>query len=287
MSKKKHKLLFGGHISIAGGLDKVFEKGESLGFTTIQIFSKSNRQWKSKKISPEEIEKFKYAFKKSSIESVFVHASYLINIGSSKKEIYQKSTEALAEELQRCQLLSLPYLILHPGSRQNSTEEECLNLISNNINEVFDSIKGSTAILLENSSGAGTHVGYSFEQLAKIIDKIHQKNRIGICIDTCHAFAAGYDISSKQTYEQMWKNFNDILGYDLLKVIHLNDSKKECGSRIDRHEHIGQGKIGKNAFKYLFNDRHLYNIPKILETPHKSLEDYIPDIKTIMEIVTE
>lgn len=285
MITKKDALLFGAHMSITGGLEKCFERGESIGCTAIQIFTKSNRSWHAKEITDNDASLFIETSKQSSIKSVVVHASYLINLGSENKITNDKSVYALIEEVKRCQKLGLRYLILHPGAKQGSTENECLNIISKNINHVFSETSDQVMILLENTAGMGSSVGYTFEQLAQIIDGVKNKKRIGICFDTCHAFAAGYDFSAESGYKKMWEEFDAILGINNLKAMHINDSKKECGSKVDRHEHIEKGKIGKEAFKLLFNDEKFLNIPKILETPIEIMEDFIPDMKRIIDLI--
>ena len=288
MKKRDEILLLGAHMSIADGIEKSITRGESIGCTAIQIFTKSNRQWSAKEITDESAKLFKETYNNSSIKSVIVHASYLINIGSESEITNKKSIKALSEELDRCEILDLPYLVLHPGSRQNTKEEDCLNRIANGINEIFSQDTGKTTLLLENMAGMGTSVGHKFEQLAKIYEQIEQKKRIGICFDTCHAFAAGYDFRIKKGYEDMWKEFDDILGLKLLKAMHINDCTKECGSKVDRHAHIGKGQINTEAFKLLFNDERFLDIPKVLETPiKKEIEEYIPDLKVIVNLLTQ
>lgn len=287
MNKKINSTLFGAHISVAGGLEKCFQRGEALGCTSIQIFTKSNRQWAAKKITDGEAILFREAHKKSSIKSVIVHASYLINIGSPNPEIQNKSINALIEEVSRCQTLGIPYLVLHPGSKQESPQEECLKLISDNLNYVFDKVPGECSILLENMAGMGSSVAHTFEQLSKIIERVKDKNRIGVCFDTCHAFSAGYNFNTQADYDQMWKSFDDIIGLNKLKALHINDSKKECGSKVDRHANILKGYISKEAFKLLFNDERFFDIPKILETPVDSEEEFADDIKTIVDLIEQ
>ncbi len=287
MSDKKHRLLIGAHISIAGGLEKAIERGESIECTTIQIFTKSNRQWKAKHLTKEEIENFKDACKQSNIKPVVAHATYLINIGSPKKEVEQKSIKALKLELERCEKLGIPYLVLHPGSCLKTDETECLNRIAANLDYIFEQVPDHTQVLLETMAGQGSSTCYSFEQIAHIIKKSKHQKRIGVCLDTCHIFAAGYDLRTKKNYNKVWKNFDNTVGLHKLKAIHANDSKKELGSRIDRHEDIGKGKLGKNAFKLLFNDKRFFDIPKIIETPKETLEDDAHNIKTIMSLLSK
>ena len=286
MAEKKHSLLFGTHISIAGGIHLAIERGESIGCTAIQIFTKSNRQWSAKKITDKEIELFKDAIKKSSIQSVITHATYLINIGSPNKTTSEKSITALHKELERCDQLGIPYLILHPGSHLGTGEEECLQRISDNLNDIFDQTPGKTKILLETMAGQGSNVCYQFEHIAHIYSTSSFKKRLGVCFDTCHAFVAGYDFRTKKTYENMWKTFDKIIGLKQLKAIHINDSKKELGSRVDRHEDIGKGKLGLEPFKLLFNDERFFDIPKILETPKDDLKDDLRNMHTIKKLIS-
>ena len=287
MKKKKPTLLLGAHMSIAGGLEKSIEQGESIDCTCIQIFTKSNRQWKATPLKKESVEAFKSAYKKSPlIQCVAAHTSYLINIGSPNKEINKKSVDSLELELKRAETLAIPYLILHPGSHGASTPQECIELIAQRLNEVLERNQCKTIILLENMGGQGSAVGYTFEQLAEIYKKIKNKKRVGFCFDTCHAFVAGYDFRDKKSYNALWKEFDHILGINNIKVFHINDSKKELGSRVDRHEDIGKGKLGLEPFRLLFNDKKFYDIPKILETPkEKDLKDDIKNINTIKKLL--
>ncbi len=267
------KLLLGAHMSIAGGLSESITRGESIGCTAIQIFTKSNRQWSSQELSPEEIKKFKERQKNSTVKIVIAHASYLINLGSPDPDIFRKSVIAATKELLVCEDLAIPYLVLHPGSYTTSSPEVAIQSIAHGIEKIFNHVPGKTMILLETMAGQGTTIGKTFAELAAIRNLIKDKNRVGICLDTCHVFAAGYDISTKKGYEKLWSEFDTMLGIEQLKAIHLNDSKKECGSHVDRHENIGEGLIGKEGFSFLMNDPALAAIPKILETPKSSLED--------------
>jgi deoxyribonuclease IV len=270
---KKHSLLLGAHMSIAKHLYQAVERGESIGCTAMQIFTKSNRQWHAKPLTQEEIDQFKKTLSESSIQSVMVHASYLLNIGSANADLEKKSVTALEIELSRCAELGVPHLILHPGSHTSTDEQKCLERISKNIDATLEKVP-HTAILLEIMAGQGSQVGSTFEQLAEIIKHSHHKKRIGICFDTCHAFAAGYDFTTEKTYHAMWDQFDKIIGLEKLHAIHMNDSLKELGSAVDRHADIGKGKIGLRAFELLMNDPQLFNVPKILETPRAELADF-------------
>lgn len=265
---KKKQLLLGAHMSIAGGYEQAIIKGESIGCTAIQIFTKSSRQWKAKPISKEQALLFKKTLEESSsVKSVMAHASYLINIASSDTILAKKSVDALIEELQRCHDLEIPFLVLHPGAYGKASPEESLKLVSENLNYVFEQETGLTMILLENTAGQGSSVGATFEQLGTIYDGVKNKSKIGFCFDTCHAFAAGYDFSTPEKYEAVWQHFDSIIGIKQLKAFHINDSSKDRGSHVDRHAHIGQGKIGIEGFRLLMNDSRFFDAPKILETP--------------------
>ncbi|MCL4229711.1 deoxyribonuclease IV [Candidatus Dependentiae bacterium] len=287
MPTRSPRLLLGAQVSIAQRIPLAFERGASIGCSTIQIFTKSNRQWGAKEITQQEIYDFQNMRKQFSISPVVAHATYLINIGSSDKQILQKSVKALTIELERCTLLDIPYLVLHPGSFKGSTEQKCLDQIATSINYVFEHYTGKTRLLLETMAGQGTSVCYRFEQISHVIGQVTQSSkRLGVCLDTCHVFAAGYDLRTPKAYNDMWQQFDETIGLGRLYAIHVNDSKKELGSRVDRHEKIGKGEIGLKAFELLFNDPRLFAIPKILETPEGTLDDYAVDIRTILELLS-
>ncbi len=278
-------LLLGAHMPITKGLTEAIEDGESLGCTTIQIFTKSSRQWKGKTLSQSNISAFRARHKQSPIGPIMAHASYLINIGSPNPLTLEKSIDALREELKRCDDLGVDFLVFHPGSALKSTEEECINKIAESINTVFDSIKTTSMLLLETTAGQGTNVGYTFEHLRDIIKQIKDKSRIGVCLDTCHIYAAGYDLSNEKTYNNVWRNFESIVGLRYLKAIHLNDSAQGLGSKKDRHAHIGKGQIGMEGFRLLMNDPQLFNIPKVLETPKDSLKEDAINLGLLVNLV--
>ena len=286
MEHKKHTLLLGAHISIAGGLEQAIYRGESIDCTVIQIFTKNNRQWFAKPLTKESIHLFKKAWHNSTIQSVVAHACYLINLGSPNIETRKKSTKSLAQELSRCTQLGIPYLVLHPGSKGEMDEQQCLQQIAQQINVALESTPDNTTLLLETLAGQGSNLCYRFEQLAQIYQLSQHKNRLGICFDTCHVFTSGYDKTTERAYEAVWKKFDNILGLDLLKVIHVNDSKKPLGSRVDRHEHIGKGALGFETFRLLFNDNRFFDIPKILETPKENLADDLRNMQIIRKLIT-
>ena len=265
-------LLIGAHMSIGGGFFNSLYSGKELGCTTIQIFTKSANQWKAKKLTSEDIDKFKQAQKEAGIFPVVGHDSYLINAGSGDKELLQKSREALLLELTRSEKLGLLYLVMHPGS--NPDEKEGIKRIANSLSWVHSKSKNyKTKICLETTAGQGSTIGYKFEQIAQIIDLTQENERLGVCYDTAHTFEASYDIRDKKAYEKTFKLFDKIIGLNKVKVIHMNDSKKDIGSRVDRHEHIGKGFIGLEGFRLILNDKRFEKIPKILETPKEENMD--------------
>jgi len=258
----------GAHMSIGGGIWRALERGKALGCDTIQIFTKNARSWRAKPLKGEEIEEFLKVKEATGIDPVVAHDTYLINLASPKEEVYSKSIEALWEELERASALRVPYLVMHPGAHLGSGEEEGLYRIARAINLIHQ--RGpdlGVMILLETTAGQESSLGWSFGQLARVIEMLEEDHRVGICFDTCHAFAAGYDLSSEEGYRRTFEELDEVLGLERLKVIHLNDSKAPCGSRIDRHEHIGRGEIGLEAFERLLNDERFATLPFIIETP--------------------
>ncbi len=284
--QQKHRLLLGAHMSIAGGLDQAIIQADQIGCTAVQFFSKSNRQWYAKPLTSANITQFKKTVDSSSIQATIIHASYLINIGSPDQQTSSRATAALQDELIRAEQLAVDYLVFHPGSHKQEGETACLDRIAHNINLILSQVEaGTTKLLLETMAGQGSSVGHTFEQLAYIYQTIEQKDRVGICLDTCHVFAAGYDISFRAGYEQVLASFDTIIGLDKLHTIHINDSKKPFGSHVDRHEHIGKGALGPEPFRYIFNDKRLAHIPKILETPKDSIEDDIQNLRRIKKLI--
>jgi len=267
------KTLLGAHLSIGGGFWQAIARAHQIGANCLQIFTKSNRQWAAKKITNEDVEKFLEAQKNFKINKIIVHASYLINLASEKKDVQEKSIKALAHEISRCQLLQIPYLVLHPGSNPSENIFEACQQIAKNINAAFKiTPPKETMVLLETMAGQGTTIGKKFEDLAEIIKHVTSKKNIGVCIDTCHIFAAGYEFDNEKSYKKLWKSFDEIIGLEKIKAIHINDSKKEFASCVDRHDHIGKGNIKTESFKLLMNDKKFNNIIKIIETP-KSTDD--------------
>jgi deoxyribonuclease-4 len=286
MEYKKHRLLLGAHVSIAGGVHHAFANGQRIGCTTIQCFTKSNRQWRTRQLLPEDIASFKSFHAQGLIDPIICHGSYLINVGSPDAATAEKSCIALQEELERCNILGIKYLVLHPGSHINTSVDECLERIARNVSMILQKVNGSTAIVFETMAGQGSSVGYTFEQLSWLIRNTAPSGNVGICLDTCHIFAAGYDFTTKKTYSTMWETFDTIIGRDYLKVIHCNDSTKPLGSHVDRHADIGKGLIGPEAFKLIMNDPTLFDIPKIIETPKENYHDDFRNMQTLISFLS-
>ena len=281
MTHKKN--LLGAHMSIAGGIENAYLSGASIDCTAIQYFTHSNRQWKIKPLTDQIVEAAKTARKKTGIIHDMVHASYLINVASSSPETRKKSYDMLGMELEHCARLGVKHLILHPGSRPDA--QEGIGMISEALDAVFKEHEVPVMILLENTAGQGSQIGHSFEQLAAIKKGITEKKRVGFCIDTCHLWAAGYDISTKKTYEQVWQQFNDLIGLIDIKALHINDSKQPLSSHVDRHAEIGKGTIGLEAFRLIMNDDRFTSVPKVLETPGKELNEFSENINVLKRLL--
>ena len=263
----------GAHVSASGGIENAPVNAHQIRATAFALFTKNQRQWESKPLTKESIEHFKsncekYQYKPAQI---LPHDSYLINLGHPDSESLNKSRFAFLDEMQRCEQLGLDRLNFHPGSYLNKTDiETCLKTIAESINWALDKTKGITAVI-ENTAGQGTNLGHTFEQIKTIIDKVEDKSRVGVCIDTCHAFTSGYEMNTLEGYSLTWKKFEEIIGFKYLKGMHLNDSKKEYGSHVDRHESLGKGFIGSDMFEWIMNDSRMDGIPLILETPNEEI----------------
>ena len=263
----------GPHVSAAGGVENAPTNAHELGANAFALFTKNQRQWRAPKLTSKNIDTFKNNCEKFGFapEYILPHDSYLINLGHPDQDALEKSREAFLDEMQRCEQLDLRLLNFHPGSHLNLiSPEECLARISETINITLDKTKGVTAVI-ENTAGQGSNVGYTFEQLAQIIDRVEDKSRIGICIDTCHVYVAGYDIKTEKGYETTFRKFDEIIGKQYLKAIHLNDTKKTFSSKVDRHENIGKGFLGIDFFKRFMKDERFDSMPVIMETPDESL----------------
>jgi deoxyribonuclease-4 len=265
----------GAHVSASGGVFNAVKNAQDIGAKAFALFTKNQRQWKAKDLDSETIDKFKAALDESGIQAkhILPHDSYLINLGHPEMEKRQKSFDAFVDEVQRCEQLGLDRLNFHPGSHlKKMSEDECLDAIAENMNRTLDQTSG-VSLVLENTAGQGSNLGWRFEHLAHIIDKVEDKSRVGVCIDTCHMFTAGYDIRTKDTYEATWKEFDDVVGFEYLKGMHINDSKPDLGSHVDRHHSLGLGKIGLDSFKFLMQDPRMDDIPLVLETIDESIWD--------------
>ncbi|MEY0300294.1 deoxyribonuclease IV [Providencia manganoxydans] len=258
----------GAHVSASGGVDQAVIRAHEINATAFALFTKNQRQWKAAPLSEEVIEKFKancakYGYGK---HQILPHDSYLINLGHPEMEALEKSRVAFIDEMQRCEQLGIDLLNFHPGSHLKKIDvDDCLLRIAESINIALNETKGVIAVI-ENTAGQGSNLGYRFEHLARIIENVDDKSRVGVCIDTCHAFAAGYDLRTEETCKETFKQFSDIVGFKYLKGMHLNDAKSEFASRVDRHHSLGEGNIGYTPFSYIMKDSRFDGIPLILET---------------------
>lgn len=270
----------GAHMSTAGGVSKAFERGRSIGCQTMQIFTRNQNRWDSKPLAPLEVQQFLDALNEANIAPVVSHASYLINLGSPDDALWEKSIAALIDELQRAEALGLLGVVLHPGAHMEQGEEAGIARIAAGLDRGHAATANfKTLTLLENTAGQGTVLGYRCEQLAAIRNLVAEPGRVAVCFDTCHAFAAGYDLRSPEAYAATMAEFDRVIGLSLLKCFHLNDSKKGLGGRIDRHEHIGQGEIGLSGFANILNDPRFASLPMILETPKS--DDMHEDVENL------
>jgi deoxyribonuclease-4 len=274
----------GAHESIAGGLVNALDRGQTATCDSIQIFTKSNRQWKAKPLEDDEVaawrERMQSEEQSGGIFPVVAHTSYLINVGSPKEETWRKSYDALKIEVERCEMLGIPYLALHPGSHLKVGEEAGLANIARALSQLHAETPGfQTMVCLEHMAGQGTNMGATFEQLAWLLDHTDQGERLGVCLDSCHLYAAGYDVRTPEGYATTMEDFDRIVGFERLKVVHLNDSVHELGSQRDRHAHIGEGTIGLEGFRNFVNDPRLADLPGLLETDKS--DDLHEDIENL------
>lgn len=275
---------FGAHISIAGKIYQVAERAKKIGCNTAQIFSRNPRGWQLKELLLDEVKRLRDDLERFDIHPLIVHMPYLPNLASSKIGLYLKSVNALEEDLKRSKILGAPYLVTHIGSFRESSREEGLERVIEGINTAFKRVKNEVILLLENTAGAGRELGSRFEKIARIIENIKEKERIGICLDTCHGFAGGYDFRTKKAVSETLKFFDDLIGLKRLKVIHANDSKSPLGSHIDRHWHIGEGYIGKEGFQALLHHPAMRSLPIIIETPFKEPGDDLKNLATLRRL---
>lgn len=276
----------GAHVSAAGGVENAPERAHEIGATGFALFTKNQRQWKSKPLTEENISLFKERCSKLGfiMDAIIPHDSYLINLGHPEKEKLQKSRDAFLVEMQRCEQLGIKLLNFHPGSHLNKiSEKECLARNAESINIALEQTEFVKAAI-ENTAGQGTNLGFRFEHLAEMIEQVDQKERVGVCIDTAHAFAGGYDISTEEGFTDTFEQFDEIVGFDYLLAMHLNDSKKECGTNVDRHDSLGDGYIGWTPFEMIMKDSRFDGIPLILETPNTDRwADEIAALKKLAE----
>lgn len=278
--------LLGAHMSIAGGTPNAVQRAKSVGATAMQIFVKNNNRWQGKILTDEEVEEFRLAREKSRLRSVLAHDSYLINLASPDPPLWERSINALLDELDRCRRLGLSHLVTHPGAHVGKGEAWGIERIGAALNRIHERARGAPVRLaLETTAGQGTSLGWSFEHMRDILAACRRPDLVDICLDTCHVFAAGYDFRDPAGYQAMMAEFDRIVGLHTLRVIHVNDSKRLLGSRVDRHEHIGEGEIGPSGFACIMQDERLESVPKILETPKgKDLKEDRRNLRTLRRL---
>jgi deoxyribonuclease-4 len=276
-------------MSIAGGYYKAAEAAAKCGMGTVQLFTKNNNQWRAKDIVSEEVDRFQQALATGKISQPLSHSSYLINLASGNDELWEKSINGMIVELERAAQLGIEYVVLHPGAHTGISEEQGIENVIRALDRIHQELPQTTAkILLETTAGQGTCLGHRFEQLAAMLTSVRQPERLGVCVDTCHIFAAGYPLIQREEYLATMREFEQIIGLQWIRAFHLNDSKKELGSRVDRHEHIGEGKLGLEPFRHLLNDPRFRQIPMYLETPKGQREDEDLDninLRTLLSLV--
>ncbi len=272
--------MLGSHLSISGGLHNALLEAETLNLQTVQIFTKNQQQWKCKPLETLSVDMFRQHTRRLGLSQLVAHDSYLINLGSADPELWQKSVDAFAVEMQRCDALGIDFLVTHPGAHGGAGEEAGIARVVQGLDAALaredQAMPGRVTVCLETTAGQGTSLGWQFEHLAEIRRRVHHPERFAVCLDTCHVFAAGYDITTAAKTRRMLDLFDKKIGIQHLRVIHANDSKKPLGSRVDRHAHLGHGGIGRHAFRVLCTDDRVRNIPKILETPKDKAPDGRP-----------
>jgi deoxyribonuclease IV len=284
---QQSEILLGAHMSIAGGVHMAIKRACSIDCTAMQIFVKNNMQWFARPLSTDEIRAFLDHQQRAQLASVFAHANYLINLAATNPQFHANSLRALAEELIRADHLELPFLVMHPGAHLGAGEEAGLEKIAASIDAIWRVIpKVKTKIALETTAGQGSCLGYRFEQIAKILNTVREPERLRVCIDTAHIFAAGYELGSEMGVKKTFREFDRVIGRHRLAAIHLNDSKAVRGSRVDRHSHIGKGQIGLAAFRFIMNEQRFSKIPKVLETPKgKELKEDVVNLRTLRRLI--
>lgn len=257
----------GAHVSIAGGMDLAIDRGIELGCEAIQVFTKNNNQWRAAPLTDEVVARFHAKLRASPLHPVVAHAAYLINLATSDDALWKKSIESFEGELERCDRLKIRYMVVHPGSHMGAGEEVGIRRVAEALTQIYDRRGFEVVTCLEHTAGQGNHLGYTLEHLAAIRDRVTPRNRVGVCLDTCHLFAAGMDFRKPEAYVSLMQRIDDVLGLAQIKCIHLNDSKTPLGSRVDRHEHIGKGRIGRAGFGHWLNDPRWTELPGLIETP--------------------
>lgn len=274
------------HVSIAGSIDQAVDRAKEKHCDTFQVFTRNPRGWKFKKLIPDEVTLFRQKLKESMIEPAVAHMPYLPNLSCPMKMIYKKSVKALTVELDRCAMLGMPYLVTHLGSHLGKGRDIGLERLIEAINAAFDSSRGRTMLLLENTAGTKNSMGSSFEDMREILDHVAEKSRVAVCFDTCHAFAAGYDLRDAESVERTVAELGKVVGLDLLKVVHANDSKGKLASRLDRHEHIGMGQIGEQGFRAILHNDVFRKLPLILETPLDRRGTDVTNLRRLRELAS-
>ncbi len=281
--------ILGSHMSIAGGYHLAVERARECGCDCVQLFTKNNSQWRAKPIGEDEAARFAAALNECSITNPLSHSSYLLNLASPDDALWKKSIDGFVVELQRAEQLGIPYVVLHPGSFTSSSESAGLTRVITALDEVHAQTPDVAAqCLLENTAGQGSNLGWRFEHLATILDGVKQPERLGVCLDTCHTFAAGYPLSPEKDFKATMRQFNKLVGIPCIKAIHLNDSKSDFGSRVDRHAHIGRGRLGLEPFRLLLGDRRFRKTPMYLETPkgtHRGQDWDVINLRTLRGLI--
>ncbi len=279
------KMRFGFHISIAGGFANVRARAEELNCDTIQLFTRSPRGWGASPLKDEDVGRFREGIRKSEISPVFAHAPYLPNLAATDSELKKRSITTIADDLKRCEILGIDFLVVHVGKAMGTDEKSALRRVAENINRIFRLVPNRVKILLENTAGMGSEIGYRFEQIAEIIEQVEDQDRIGVTLDTAHSFEAGYDWRTRPAIDETLRHFDRTIGFSRLYLIHLNDSKTPFNSRVDRHWHIGKGEIGLTGFREIVNHPLLWKLPGIMETPRTSIKDDLENMSTVRSLV--
>jgi len=277
-------LLLGAHVSISGAIHSSVDRAVELGCTTFQIFTRNPRGWSYTKLKQQDVDEFRKKFRQAGFTVAMAHMPYLPNIASPKKDIYEKSVKSLRAEVERCGLLGIPLLVTHVGSHLGAGIEKGIEAVANALNKVLHEVDNKVIVLLENMAGQKNSCGSRFEDIARILERVEHGERVGICLDTCHLLAAGYDIRGEEAVDKTLQEFDRVVGRERLKAVHLNDSKGDLGSGLDRHEHIGAGNIGVKGFKAFINHPWIRELPMVIETPEDEAGDYSTDLAKLRKL---